>query len=215
MAKIQNLSEISPEIRFTEYDFYDFYTKTFRMTELGRMHSLIPFKQLVEDFGLRRHGRHMCGRKPFFTPEGKIALAFFDDVHQAIRTDADGATQRQHPLPDILWHPDSSGEAPDGLQDHRQGNVGAGLPSEDTDSSDYACRSMEALHEGPRHTSHRRHLLREPHALSHGCQAAVGVHREGLCHHVRDEPGARHPPSQDQVPRRGKGKYGLCEAAPP
>lgn len=76
MAKIQNLSEISPEIRFTEYDFYDFYTKTFRMTELGRMHSLIPFKQLVEDFGLRRHGRHMCGRKPFFTPEGKIALAF-------------------------------------------------------------------------------------------------------------------------------------------
>lgn len=46
------------------------------MTELGRMHSLIPFKQLVEDFGLRHHGRHMCGRKPFFTPEGKIALAF-------------------------------------------------------------------------------------------------------------------------------------------
>ena len=76
MAKIQNLSEISPEIRFTEYDFYDFYTKTFRMTELWRMHSLIPFKQLVKDFGLRRHGRHMCGRKPFFTPEGKIALAF-------------------------------------------------------------------------------------------------------------------------------------------
>lgn len=76
MAKIQNLSEISPEIQFTEYDFYDFYTKTFRMTELGRMHSLIPFKQLVEDFGLRRHARHMCGRKPFFTPEGKIALAF-------------------------------------------------------------------------------------------------------------------------------------------
>ena len=76
MAKIQNLSEISPEIRFTEYDFYDFYTKTFRMTELWRMHSLIPFKQLVKDFGLRRHGRHMCGRKPFFTPEGKIAFHF-------------------------------------------------------------------------------------------------------------------------------------------
>lgn len=50
-TKIQNLSEISPEIRFTEYDFYDFYTKTFRMTELGRMHSLIPFKQQVVDFG--------------------------------------------------------------------------------------------------------------------------------------------------------------------
>ena len=76
MAKVQNLSEISPELPFTEYDFYDFYTETFRTTELGRMHSLIPFKQLVEDFGLRRHNRHKCGRKPFFTPEGKLALAF-------------------------------------------------------------------------------------------------------------------------------------------
>ena len=37
---------------------------------------MIPFKQLVKDFGLRRHGRHMCGRKPFFTPEGKIAFHF-------------------------------------------------------------------------------------------------------------------------------------------
>lgn len=76
MAKVQNLSEISPELPFTEYDFYDFYTESFRTTELGRMHSLIPFKQLVEDFGLRRHNRHKCGRKPFFTPEGKLALAF-------------------------------------------------------------------------------------------------------------------------------------------
>lgn len=46
------------------------------MTELGRMHSLIPFKQLVEDFGLRRHGRHMCGRKHVFTPEGKDATCY-------------------------------------------------------------------------------------------------------------------------------------------
>ena len=76
MAKVQKISEISPNIPFTEYDFYDFYTDTFRRTELGRMYELIPFKQLEEDFGLRRHHRHMCGRKPFFPPEGKIALAF-------------------------------------------------------------------------------------------------------------------------------------------
>jgi hypothetical protein len=76
MAKVQKISEISPNIPFTEYNFYDFYKKSFRSTELGRMHELIPFKQLAEDFGLRRHNRHMCGRKPFFTPEGKIALAF-------------------------------------------------------------------------------------------------------------------------------------------
>ena len=73
MAKVQKISEISPNIPFMEYDFY---TDTFRRTELGRMYELIPFKQLEEDFGLRRHHRHMCGRKPFFAPEGKIALAF-------------------------------------------------------------------------------------------------------------------------------------------
>lgn len=43
MAKVQQISEISPNIPLTEYDFY---TYTFRRTELGRMYELIPFKTI-------------------------------------------------------------------------------------------------------------------------------------------------------------------------
>lgn len=73
MAKVQNISTISPNIPFTEYNFY---RSTFKQTELGRIYELMPFKQLVTDLGLRRHNRHLCGPPPFFTPEGKIAIAF-------------------------------------------------------------------------------------------------------------------------------------------
>ena len=38
MAKVQNISTISPNIPFTEYDFYDFYKSTFKQTELGRIY---------------------------------------------------------------------------------------------------------------------------------------------------------------------------------
>lgn len=76
MAKVINLSQITPNLPFSEFDFYHYYMSTFPDTELGRMHALIPFKQLVKNFGLTRHGKHTSGRKPFFTPEGKIALAF-------------------------------------------------------------------------------------------------------------------------------------------
>ena len=63
MAKVQNISTISPNIPFTEYNFCDFYRSTFKQTELGRIYELIPFTQLVRDFGLIRHNRHLCGKK--------------------------------------------------------------------------------------------------------------------------------------------------------
>lgn len=80
MAKIQNLSDIQQEIAFTEFDFYKIYEDTFKNSELGRIKSLLPLRKLAVKFGLieeeRKSYKRKRGRKSYFTPEGKVALAF-------------------------------------------------------------------------------------------------------------------------------------------
>ena len=80
MAKIQNLSDIQQEIAFTEFDFYKVYEDTFKSSELGRIKSLLPLRKMAVKLGLieeeRKSYRRKRGRKSFFTPEGKVALAF-------------------------------------------------------------------------------------------------------------------------------------------
>ena len=80
MAKIRNLSEIRQEIAFTEFDFYQRYAETFKSSELGRIKSLLPLREMAISFNLIEehpmHKRVKRGRKSFFTPEGKVALAF-------------------------------------------------------------------------------------------------------------------------------------------
>lgn len=80
MAKIRHLSEIQQEIAFTEFDFYQRYAKTFKTSELGRIKSLLPLREMAISFNLMEerpmHKRVKRGRKSFFTPEGKVALAF-------------------------------------------------------------------------------------------------------------------------------------------
>ena len=52
MAKIRNLFEIQQEIAFTEFDFYQRYAETFKSSELGRIKSLLPLRQMAISFGL-------------------------------------------------------------------------------------------------------------------------------------------------------------------
>ena len=80
IAKIQKLSDIQQEISFTEFDFYHRYEESFKSSELGRIKSLLPLREMAISFGLVEENpksfRMQRGRKPFFTPEGKVALAF-------------------------------------------------------------------------------------------------------------------------------------------
>ena len=75
MAKIRHLSEIQQEIAFTEFDFYQRYAETFKTSELGRIKSHLPLREMAISFNLVEerpmHKRVKRGRKPFFTPEGK------------------------------------------------------------------------------------------------------------------------------------------------
>lgn len=80
MAKVRNLSDIQQEIAFTEFDFYQRYEECFKASELGRIKSLLPLREMAISFGLVEEKpkslRTKRGRKSFFTPEGKVALAF-------------------------------------------------------------------------------------------------------------------------------------------
>ena len=52
MAKVRNLSDIQQEIAFTEFDFYQRYEETFKTSELGRIKSLLPLREMAISFGL-------------------------------------------------------------------------------------------------------------------------------------------------------------------
>ena len=77
MAKVQKFSDITPNLPFSEFNFYDLYRSTFEKSELGRIKKLLPLHEMAEKFGLTSKSmRPKLGRKSFFTPEGKVALMF-------------------------------------------------------------------------------------------------------------------------------------------
>ena len=77
MAKVRNFAEITPNLPFTEYNFYQEFRGPFEKTELGRMKKILPLHEMAESFGLvNKSMMPKRGRKSYFTPEGKVALMF-------------------------------------------------------------------------------------------------------------------------------------------
>lgn len=71
MAKLQKISELTPTFCFTEFNLYQDYQSSFASSELGRLHSLFPFKAFCQSMGLTST---RAGRPSYFSPEGKVAL---------------------------------------------------------------------------------------------------------------------------------------------
>ena len=77
MAKVQHISGISKRLPFEGLDFYDLFRITFESSELGRMKRLLPLHEMAVNFGLvSNRPVRKRGPKPFFSPEGKVALMF-------------------------------------------------------------------------------------------------------------------------------------------
>ena len=83
MAKVQHISGITKRLPFEDLDIYDLFRITFENSELGRMKRLLPLHEMAVNFGLvsERHERKR-GPKPFFSPEGKVALMFLKKYTQ-------------------------------------------------------------------------------------------------------------------------------------
>ena len=77
MSKIRNFAEITPNLPFSEFNFYNLYRETFEKSELGRMKKILPLREMAESLGLvSKSMMPKRGRKSYFTPEGKVALMF-------------------------------------------------------------------------------------------------------------------------------------------
>ena len=77
MSKVRNFAEITPNLPFSEFNFYELYRETFETSELGRMKKILPLREMAESFGLvNKSMAPKRGRKSYFTPEGKVALMF-------------------------------------------------------------------------------------------------------------------------------------------
>ena len=77
MSKVHKISEIAPSLPFSEYDFYSLYRRTFANSELGRISRILPLHEMAVSFGLVETVRRVKrGPKPYFSPEGKVALMF-------------------------------------------------------------------------------------------------------------------------------------------
>ena len=77
MTKVRNFVEITPNLPFSEFNFYELYRETFEHSELGRMKKILPLHEMAESLGLVNKSMvPKRGRKSYFTPEGKVALMF-------------------------------------------------------------------------------------------------------------------------------------------
>ena len=77
MPKVRKFTEITPNLPFSEFNFYELYRETFEHSELGRMKKLLPLHEMAESLGLvNKSMMPKRGRKSYFTPEGKVALMF-------------------------------------------------------------------------------------------------------------------------------------------
>ena len=75
MAKVQHISGITKKIPFEGFDFYDLFRITFEKSKLGRMKRLLPLREMAVNFGLvGNRPERKRGPKPFFSPDGKVAL---------------------------------------------------------------------------------------------------------------------------------------------
>ena len=83
MAKVQHISGITKRLPFEDLDFYDLFRVTFENSELGRMKRLLPLREMAENLGLvSKRPERKRGPKPFFSPEGKVALMFLKNYTQ-------------------------------------------------------------------------------------------------------------------------------------
>lgn len=74
MSKIQRISENSLEINFkTPQEHFSLYWESFLNSEIGKIHTAIPWQELIRHFKLKENKK---GPTRIFSPKGMLALMF-------------------------------------------------------------------------------------------------------------------------------------------
>ena len=195
MAKIRHLSEIQQEIAFTEFDFYQRYAETFKTSELGRIKSLLPLREMAISFGLVEEKpkslRVKRGRKSFFTPEGKVTLAFlkmYTGLSAPKLMEALNGNIHYQIFCGIRISPESQLTT---IQADWQHPAWIVQEVEDPWATEVACGCLEAIHEEPWHSVHRCKLLWKSASFPDRCEVALGMCREGIQDDVQYQFSAR------------------------
>ena len=81
MAKVRNLSDTQQQIAFTEHDFYQRYVETFKTSELGRIKSLLPLREMAISFGTQKE--HYGLRKVAARIKSTEIMLIFFGIHTA------------------------------------------------------------------------------------------------------------------------------------
>lgn len=74
--KIQKIGDIQPTLPFTEYDFLQKYRESFAASKLGRIHALLPLKEMAAELESHFPKKNPQGNTPMFPPDGEVALMF-------------------------------------------------------------------------------------------------------------------------------------------
>ncbi|WP_301186230.1 transposase, partial [uncultured Muribaculum sp.] len=74
--KLQKIGDIQPTLPFTEYDFLKKYRESFAVSELGRIHAMLPLKEMADELASHFPKKNPQGNSPMFPPEGEVALMF-------------------------------------------------------------------------------------------------------------------------------------------
>ena len=107
MEKYEIYLTLSNRLHLQSTIFYQRYVETFKTSELGRIKSHLPLREMAMSFGLIEEKpksiRVKRGGKPFFTPECMVALVFLN-IYTGFS--APKLLEAKHPLSDLLQNQD-------------------------------------------------------------------------------------------------------------
>lgn len=84
--ELKKLSEIQPPLPFTEFDFQQKYLESFKLSELGRIHTQLPLKELAEKLADVFTKEYPQGKKHLFPPEGEVSSCFSRPIQVCLMT---------------------------------------------------------------------------------------------------------------------------------
>ena len=116
--KLRKISDITPTLPFTEFDFLQHYRDSFAKSELGRIRSRLPLQELAAELASRTYKRR-CGKKPLFFGRRGNRPYVPQGIHGPVVRRPDRAAQRKHPHADVLRCADRPCQSHQGREDRK------------------------------------------------------------------------------------------------